>query len=181
MALGIMVYHYYTWTGFKFGAETLLGKIGIYGVSVFYVLSGLTLFIVYHEKLGIGNIRNYFIKRIFRIFPLLWLSIFLSVVFLNNQASFTILLLNLSGLFGFVAPDRYIAVASWSIGNELVFYAFFPLVILLSRKIRFAPPVIFHCFCCHRRVFCLFFTERKHDPKEPVEHIPESTQSACTV
>ncbi|NTW23338.1 MAG: acyltransferase [Lentimicrobium sp.] len=143
MALGIMVYHYFTWTGFKFGAETFPGKIGIYGVSVFYVLSGLTLFIVYNNKLSFLNIHHYFIKRVFRIFPLLWLSILLSVFLLNHKTDLTTLLLNLTGLFGFVAHDRYIAIASWSIGNELVFYTIFPLILLSGRWTRFAPHLFF--------------------------------------
>ncbi len=143
MALGIMVYHYYTWTGFKFGAETFPGKIGVYGVSVFYVLSGLTLFIVYNNKLNLQNIHYYFIKRVFRIFPLLWLSILLSVLLLNHKAGLMTLMLNLTGLFGFIAHDRYIAIASWSIGNELVFYAIFPLVLLLYNKTRYAPLLFF--------------------------------------
>lgn len=143
MAFGIMVYHYYSWSGYEFGTETFLGKIGIYGVSVFYVLSGLTLYIVYHEKLTLRNTGNYFIKRIFRIFPLLWLSIALSVFVLGRKADPTMLFMNLSGLFGFFTHDKYIAIASWSIGNELVFYTLFPLVILLSRKTRLAPLLFF--------------------------------------
>ena len=43
-AFGIMVFHYSSWTLGKFGANTLLSRIGIYGVSIFYVISGLTLF-----------------------------------------------------------------------------------------------------------------------------------------
>jgi peptidoglycan/LPS O-acetylase OafA/YrhL len=38
MAIGIMSYHYFSW---KFGAielENPLGRLGIYGVSIFYVL-----------------------------------------------------------------------------------------------------------------------------------------------
>lgn len=141
MAFGIMVYHYFLWTGSHPDAGTLLGRTGIYGVSVFYVLSGLTLYIVYHEKLNASNTGQYFIKRIFRIFPLLWLSILLTLFVMGKKTDLLTLMLNVTGLFGFVAPDKYIAIASWSIGNELVFYLFFPLVLLLntrySNSIRF--------------------------------------------
>lgn len=143
MAFGIMVYHFFLWTGSTLNAETFLGKTGIYGVSVFYVLSGLTLFIVYDKKLTAGNAGFYFIKRVFRIFPLLWLSIFLTLIVLGHKAGFSLLALNLTGLFGFVAPDKYIAVASWSIGNELVFYVLFPLVILLKSKTPYAIRIFF--------------------------------------
>lgn len=143
MALGIMVYHYLSWSGIASDAGTFLGKIGVYGVSVFYVLSGLTLYIVYNERLLLKNVGYYFIKRIFRIFPLLWLCIFLTIFILDRNSDLMTIILNLTGLFGFIAPDNYIAIASWSIGNELVFYVLFPLVILLTRKTRFAPLIFF--------------------------------------
>jgi len=138
-----MIYHYYSWTGGSLDAGSLLGKIGIYGVSIFYVLSGLTLFLVYHEKLKLNNIREYTIKRIFRIFPLLWLCIFPSLIILSRYTDFTTLILNLTGLFGFFFFFLYIAIASWSIGNELVFYVIFPFVILFSKKSRLAPLLFF--------------------------------------
>lgn len=133
MALGIMIYHYFLWSGGKFEADTILGRIGIYGVSVFYVLSGLTLYVVYN-KLELKSIHLYFIKRIFRIFPLLWLCIALTVYFNTKHYDSNTMILNVTGLFGFVAPSKYIAAASWSIGNELVFYALFPLILITGRK-----------------------------------------------
>ncbi len=87
MAIGIMFYHFFVWTFGTYESDTFLEKIGLYGVSVFYVPNKI--------------------------------------------------LLNLSGLFGFVAFDKYIPTGAWSIGNELVFYAFFPIVLILSKKINF--------------------------------------------
>lgn len=142
MAAGIMVYHFFLWSGDKYDAGTLLGRLGVYGVSVFYVLSGLTLFVVYHQKLEFKSIHQYFIKRIFRIFPLLWLCVALTIFFTSKQIDLITVLLNLSGLFGFIAPSKYIAAASWSIGNELVFYTIFPVILLVSRKYKFFPLLV---------------------------------------
>ena len=50
VAFGIMIYHYFLWTFGKFSADTFIGRLGIYGVSIFYVLSGLTLYYVYYER-----------------------------------------------------------------------------------------------------------------------------------
>src|SRR5690242_5248745 len=74
-ATGIMLYHFFTWSGYFFSAGDFLGKTGIYGVAVFYVLSGLTLHIVYSRQLTCfdRSLVAFAIKRIFRIFPLLWL------------------------------------------------------------------------------------------------------------
>ncbi|WP_276389064.1 acyltransferase family protein [Eudoraea chungangensis] len=143
MAIAIMFYHYFVWTFGIYGSDTLLGKIGLYGVSIFYVLSGLTLYLVYENKLSLTNLFYYFKKRIYRIFPLLWICVFLNILLLTNTYTTTKVLLNLSGLFGFIAVDQYIPTGAWSIGNELVFYAFFPVVLLLSKRLKFLQELFF--------------------------------------
>lgn len=143
MAAAIMIYHYFLWSGSKFPAETILGRLGIYGVSIFYVLSGLTLYVVYNQKLSFGNIHCYFLKRFFRIFPLLWLCIALTIYLNSRDCDPYTIFLNLSGLFGLIAPSKYIAAASWSIGNELFFYLLFPVILLSGRKYpRIWPYII---------------------------------------
>ena len=72
-ALGIMFYHFSTWTFGEVDSSTIIGRIGIYGVSIFYVLSGLTLYHVYDKKLfeaapaatGFSKLRDFYIKRVF--------------------------------------------------------------------------------------------------------------------
>ena len=138
-ASGIMLFHYMSKTFGEFNADSFMGRVGLYGVSVFYVLSGLTLFYVYHDKMkpDIADIKDFFIKRLFRIMPLLWLATIASVFCFNGGIfEWKKVFLNLSGLFGFVAWDQGIAVGVWSIGNELVFYVFFPLFVLLSKRVK---------------------------------------------
>jgi len=130
----ILLYHYLSWSGFDnlVDANTFIGRFGIYGVSIFYVLSGLTLFHVYFNKinpLSKENIKHFFVKRIFRIYPLLWLIIIITVVFKPNLYNAYTIIINLTGLYGYIDWGNYIAIGSWSIGNELVFYSFFPLFI----------------------------------------------------
>ncbi|RMB56084.1 acyltransferase [Dokdonia sinensis] len=137
-AFGIMIYHYLTWTYGKYSAESFLGKFGIYGVSIFYILSGLTLYYVYYNRMSFtrDDIFSFFRKRIFRIFPLLWLVTILAIVLSRNIPNFYDLFLNLSGLFGFLKWDTYFSTGAWSIGNELVFYTFLPIFILLSKSYK---------------------------------------------
>ena len=143
-ALGIMLFHYLSWTFGEFNAQSFMGRVGIYGVSIFYILSGLTLYLVYDKVLGnnISETKVFFKRRLLRIFPLFWLSTIASIFIMHGveNCSLQRVFLNLSGLFGFVAWDKGLAVGSWSIGNELVFYCIFPIIVLL----RYRSKVIFY-------------------------------------
>lgn len=143
MAFAIMVYHYSSWTLHPFKSDSVLGVLGIYGVSIFYILSGLTLFVVYHQKLELSSLKNFFIKRVFRIFPLLWLSILGTIFLSGTKFPFKTILLNATGLFGVIEIDKYIATGSWSIGNELVFYLFFPIVLIIATKRKWFLELFF--------------------------------------
>lgn len=126
MALSIMLYHF----GGRNDAATPLGKLGIYGVSIFFILSGLSMAIAYDKYIkDFRSSANFFIRRLFRIWPLLWLAVVLVAVpaYLSGKPySGTMIALNLSTLFGFIAPTEYINMGAWSIGNEMVYYAFTP-------------------------------------------------------
>ena len=137
-AFGIMIYHYLSVTLGKFFSESFMGRIGIYGVSIFYVLSGLTLFYVYNNQMkpSIEDTISFFKKRIFRIFPLLWLVTIFSVILSRKVPDFLDLFLTLSGLFGFINWDPYFSGGVWSIGNELVFYVLFPFLMLFIKKFK---------------------------------------------
>lgn len=137
-AFGIMIYHYLTWTLGKFTADSVMGRLGVYGVSIFYVLSGLTLYYVYYNKMqpNLQDTLAFLKKRIFRIFPLLWLVTILAILLSKTTPDFTTLFLNLSGFFGFVKWDKTFSAGVWSIGNELVFYVFFPFFILFMKKFK---------------------------------------------
>jgi peptidoglycan/LPS O-acetylase OafA/YrhL len=138
-AFSIMIYHYSTWTVGNFSSEDVLGRIGLYGVSVFYVLSGLTLYHVYYQNMNgnLNDIRDFFIKRFFRIFPLLWLTIFITCLLKFEFPGSYKLFLNVTGLFSILRYDAYIGTGVWSIGNELCFYLFFPFFVILSKGRRF--------------------------------------------
>lgn len=143
-AFGIMIFHFYSWMNGKLLAETFLGRLGIYGVSIFYILSGLTLYYVYFDKMtpSLGEISLFFKKRIFRIFPLLWLTTLFSILLSSSSPNLYDLFLNLTGLFGFIKWDTYFSPGVWSIGNELVFYTFFPLFIYLSKSFKWGIIVL---------------------------------------
>ena len=166
-AVGIMVYHYLSWTLGKYQADTIMGRIGIYGVSIFYVLSGLTLFHVYHNKMSPTKIDvlSFFKKRIFRIYPLLWLVTIVSILLSAKTPDFRDLFLNLTGLFGFIKWDTYFAGGVWSIGNELVFYVLFPFFILFSKSYKFLMILLSLLLLSS----FLYFAFIKLDPKNTLD------------
>lgn len=138
MAFAIMIYHLTGWTLFHPESGSVLGNFGIYGVSIFFVLSGLSMGIVYNNYIkDIYTSFVFFVRRLFRLLPLLWIAIAVvsSMGFiLNGQFDLYKIFLNVTLLFGFIAPSEYINIGAWSIGNEVFYYAFTPLLVLLYAK-----------------------------------------------
>lgn len=68
MALSIMLYHFGPWHD----AAHPIGRLGIYGVSIFFILSGLSMAIAYDRYIcDVPSSVSFFIRRLFRIWPLL--------------------------------------------------------------------------------------------------------------
>lgn len=132
-ALSIMFFHYIG----IFDSTNLLNKLGIYGVSIFFILSGLSMAIVYNHFIKDFKTSTYFfIRRLFRIIPLYFVICLLVIIpgLVTGRFNWHIILLfllNITTLFGFIKPDAYLATGAWSIGNEMVYYSFTPIIILL--------------------------------------------------
>jgi len=174
MAVSVMLYHYFSWSFGTLGSETLLGKLGIYAVSIFYILSGLSLAIVYDKRINnVSDVGTFFIKRLFRIFPLFWLVVTASIVlkYLSSQVGnsefdvtvYTVFL-NYSLLFGFFEPTAYLSTGAWSIGNEMVFYLILPFVFFLNNKNKLILPFVILCSFA----IGLFFSFELLDPEKPL-------------
>lgn len=138
-AFGIMYYHYTLWTVDQITLDGFLGRFGVYGVSIFYILSGLTLFHVYCDDFVPfrSKLMNYLKRRALRIYPLFWVATILSIAITKQFPDIIDFFLNITGLFGFVRWDKYFSIVAWSIGNELVFYLFFPVFVLVSKYSKF--------------------------------------------
>ncbi len=137
-AVGIMCYHLQLLNFGEADAGTALAKIKIYGVAIFYILSGLTLYKVYEQHFSIRAIPGFYKKRMFRIVPLLLLATILTYVLDSTQhVSLIKLVCNVVVLPGIIRPDVFIANGAWSIGNECCFYLFFPVLLLLAKQNKF--------------------------------------------
>lgn len=126
LALSVVIFHFQKMGGDAWQPDLLVGKLGVYAVSMFFVLSGLALSLAQEGRPL--EIRRFFWKRLARIFPLLWLATAATLLLDANLEIWNLrdALLNFSGLFGFLSPERDIATGAWSLGAELVFYSFFP-------------------------------------------------------
>lgn len=139
LALAIMVYHLTGWTLYQPASDSLLGRLGIYGVSMFFVLSGLAMAAGYANVIrDLDSTLRFFLRRLFRIWPMLWLAVAavtLAAVLLKGEAvNWFLVLLNVTTAFGFVAPGAYINTGAWSIGNEMVYYALTPALIVTYNR-----------------------------------------------
>lgn len=139
MALAVLLYHFCSWSIGVPDASTVLGRLGLYAVSTFYIVSGMSLFVAYKDATWTPKDVGFFvIKRYLRLAPAFWVACTPVVIFLAyTSPTFVIPIEKIIGnytlTFGFTAPDQYLTVGGWSIGNEMVFYAFFPLVMMLPR------------------------------------------------
>lgn len=147
MALSIMFYHYVSWEIADLPINTILGKLGIYAVSIFFVLSGLSLAIVYS-----GYIKStkkaifFFIRRIFRIWPVLWVTVVFFVLlaaYNHETVDSYLVVMNLTTLFGFFDFSRYVSPGVWSIGNEMVYYTITPFAIMVYNQKRLYGNILF--------------------------------------
>lgn len=140
MSLSIMLYHYGVWMD----VSHVLNRLGIYAVSIFFVLSGLSMGIVYGKSIFYKEtIYSFFFRRIVRIWPLLWLAVALVVIptvilgrgpYNHEPYQLKQIILNITTLAGYFNDGGYINVGAWSLGNEMFYYLFTPLLIYIFQK-----------------------------------------------
>lgn len=156
-AFGIMVYHMHLFSFGESDANGILAKIKIYAIAIFFVISGTALYEANANSLKptISSVKIFYLKRFFRIFPLLWLATALTYLLTYRQEMFSLnhLIANITILPGIVKPEAFEANGAWSIGNELFFYLCFPLIVFLQQKNRWYLAIIGSLSFV---VFCLF-------------------------
>ena len=111
-------------------------SFGSSGVVLFFVISGFSMCLTWgrHVKTGMP-LRSFYISRLFRIAPLFYLWLILSLVrdlVFKGEAglhSANEIAANAFFLFNFYEPFQLgIVWASWTIGAEMVFYFVFPAI-----------------------------------------------------
>ena len=136
--------------GWLYYIKPIFGS-GEQGVRIFFVLSGfLITFLLFKEKSVNQNIsiKNFYIRRTLRIWPLYYLIIILGLLILPNISSvfqfcgsyflnFTFLNnFNFDEIGKCFSPHVQI---TWSVAIEEQFYIVWPILFIISSKYRFLP------------------------------------------
>jgi peptidoglycan/LPS O-acetylase OafA/YrhL len=118
------------------------------GVPLFYAISAFSLFVGYEKSLDRPEgLKKFFLRRFFRIAPLFYVMLVIWLLIgkfhFHSGGKGRDWLVNASFVFGLL-PGKHegIVWASWSIGVEWIFYALFPLFLVLART-RGAATVLF--------------------------------------
>ena len=132
MAMGVMIYHLLHYEGI-----ITIPQLGTYAVYCFFVISGFSLYTVYVDDfVSEGSLRAYVLRRFFRIAPLYYLT--LAAYLLARglpEGGWYAIFMNVSFLMGLDNPvATAITTGGWSIGIEMVFYLFLPLIVMLFRR-----------------------------------------------
>lgn len=150
-ALSVFIFHAFTlnremWGDFFqnsiFKALYQLASRGHYGVGLFFVLSGFlitTLMLRELEKTNTLDIKNFFVRRILRIWPVYFaLVIFGFLIFphlpygketVHSVGYFSVFLSNLDEIWVGMSDSLTFLTVSWSVSVEEQFYLFLFLVL----------------------------------------------------
>ncbi|SOD16717.1 Peptidoglycan/LPS O-acetylase OafA/YrhL, contains acyltransferase and SGNH-hydrolase domains [Fibrobacter sp. UWB16] len=167
-AVMVLLFHCNIHHGNDFGALTGFVSMGAVFMTAFFMLSGFVLFLTYRERDLLKNdaLKNFYLKRIFGIFPLYLIVAALYVVTLGQESAFQNLVLlpievlGLQSVFSTLFPVSHNG-GTWFISCLLFAYLAFPLmqevvkqmstrakwiVLAICTAILFWSPLVVHTF-----------------------------------
>jgi peptidoglycan/LPS O-acetylase OafA/YrhL len=149
--------------GFHCGlTDTSVFKWGQYGVSLFFVISGFlitTLLLRERDTAGQISLKNFYIRRTLRIFPLYYAAILIYtalVIALEHGPERGAFFRNLPFYFTYTsnwfvdkdAGPRVIFAFSWSLATEEQFYLIWPGIVRFARRWWIPLAIILSAACC---------------------------------
>ena len=167
-AVMVLLFHCNIHHGNDFGALTGFVSMGAVFMTAFFMLSGYVLFLTYKDKSleQAPSINNFYLKRVFGIFPLYLIVAVLYVVTLGQESVFQNLVLlpievlGLQSVFSTLFPVSHNG-GTWFISCLLFAYLAFPLmqeivkqmstrakwiVLAICTAILFWSPLVVHTF-----------------------------------
>ncbi len=160
----VLIAHFATQVGDKFCA-------GYYGVDLFFVISGFLITNILLKQHGsfTANYKNFIGRRILRIFPIYYLTIF--ILFISNYKpshDFLFYFLTYTYNYAWAALDIPLNSLShfWSLAVEEQFYLFWPMLILSLKskpKILLITITTIAIVCSFQLLFSIFPTVVKYN------------------
>ena len=167
-AVMVLLFHCNIHHGNDFGALTGFVSMGAVFMTAFFMLSGFVLFLTYRERDLLKNdaLKNFYLKRVFGIFPLYLIVAVLYVVTLGQESVFQNLVLlpievlGLQSVFSTLFPVSHNG-GTWFISCLLFAYLAFPLMqeivkqmttrtkwmaLAVCTAILFWSPLVVHTF-----------------------------------
>jgi exopolysaccharide production protein ExoZ len=129
--------------------QTLSRSFGIFGVSLFFVISG---FIMVHTSGRLFGTKagpaTFAYRRILRIVPMYWLATLIEIALTSRHSGLPPMREIFSSLFflpyvgdaGF--PLRPIVGVGWTLNHEMFFYALFAVALLFGRKLGLSLLIV---------------------------------------
>ncbi len=149
LALSVASYHLSVWFGLTEAgtrANMVFAKIGNFGVSGFFLLSGFLIFrLTSWEDLRRDGLGAFYLKRYLRLAPLFYAAVALNLAFalgMGPEPSPRMLLENLTLTFGAIHPNHALVIGGWYVGLVALFYAAFPLLAWLRARLGLAFLVL---------------------------------------
>jgi peptidoglycan/LPS O-acetylase OafA/YrhL len=127
-AITVAIYHMLSWSG-----TAHLHSWGLFGVYIFFVLSGASMVVAYRDRFANGLAPSQFLLlRFARLAPLFLLVVAMKMVIRPDHDN---IVQNASLLFGLGNPGaNSLVIGGWSVGIEFVYYLMFPLLLSLSQS-----------------------------------------------
>jgi len=144
--LGVVTFHVYAIFDPHHAAVSAVAPLGVYGVQLFFIVSALTMCLMWERRSGEDRpALKFYVRRFFRIAPPFWLAM-IGYLALNgvgpsqwspDGVEARHVLLTATFLHGF-SPDTIntIVPGGWSIAVEMTFYLAFPVLIAWKLSAR---------------------------------------------
>ena len=141
LALCVAVYHLSVWFGLTESGSRLnmaTARLGNYGVSAFFVLSGFLLFrTASWARLREEGLGRFWLRRFLRLAPLFYLACALNVAFhlgMGPEPSPRFILENLTLTFGAIHPNHALVIGGWYVGLVALLYFAYPALAWLREQ-----------------------------------------------
>ena len=140
-AVAVVIYHYFTRYDQQYGHEglypelTYLTKNGIYGVHLFFVVSGYVIFWTLHKT---DRPLDFLVSRFSRLYPAYWFAIILTYTAVNifglpdRQVDINVALAN-SLMFHEYLNVSHVDGVYWTLTVEITFYLLIFLICLIFK------------------------------------------------